>query len=665
MGFDRIGFLAVVMAAGPGCTDEGGRGTAGLTGVGSAGLSDGGDDVGDVPGDDGEDDGDGDGDGDSDSDGGDDVSFDLGQMPDVDLEVERGCHKVDFLFVIDNSGSMVDDQDNLAANFPGFIDGIQATLDEVDAYHVGVVTTDAYGHNAAGCKVLGGLVSQTGGPDSSASACGPWSDGHYMTEADDLASGFACAAKVGSGGFPIEKPMNAMEAAVRGDHGAPGACNEGFIRDDALLVVTVITDEWDGPGDPELLGSMGNAGTWYQTVVDAKGGFPENVVVISIVHSGACPPPEMAFMSGDIEPFTNMFGDNGYLGCIDDDHAALFAEATSVIEGALRKLRPARVTSHRVKVYSRGSINRGRTRNLNPTALPPCRLSSNVTSDVPKIGFDHSQRNVSPLLAVSGQSQTAVIGQPQLEPPLRLADDGAAQQRVLERALDRLGRDHLAHRGLVFGLVRLGALHRGTEVVDRVPSEVRVGDHQRDDGRRRALRVGEHHDAQLLLGHHQHARRHARQTAAVRDHRSALVVVHEPAEAVGLEVTPQRVVGAYRDQRVRDPGGCDRLGGNDLLAVDLAVLQVHEQPARHVGRRRVDRPRRPRVVDGQVDVDDVGIALLGVGRGHVLVLGEGGDARRRPRHPIGSKKRLASSASQVMPVTAWTASPATANMMLQ
>ena len=37
---------------------------------------------------------------------------------------EMGCQKVDFLFVIDNSGSMEDEQNNLINSFPGFINTI-------------------------------------------------------------------------------------------------------------------------------------------------------------------------------------------------------------------------------------------------------------------------------------------------------------------------------------------------------------------------------------------------------------------------------------------------------------------------------------------------------------------------------------------------------------
>ena len=41
----------------------------------------------------------------SDSTGADDVKFDMG-MPDAPSPTEEGCEKIDFLFVIDNSGTM-------------------------------------------------------------------------------------------------------------------------------------------------------------------------------------------------------------------------------------------------------------------------------------------------------------------------------------------------------------------------------------------------------------------------------------------------------------------------------------------------------------------------------------------------------------------------------
>lgn len=275
--------------------------------------------------------------------GDDDPKFDLGIQPDVNVEIEEGCTKVDFLFVVDNSGSMEDDQANLIANFPNFINGIQATLEDVDEYNVGVVTTDVYDNNTANCRVLGGLVVNTGGSASSNAACGPYANGsNYMTEQDNLATSFACAAQVGVSGDGIERPMNAMEAAVRGDHAGVGQCNEGFLRDDALLVLVIITDEWDGPNDPESDGSSGSATTWFDTIVAAKQGIQENIVVVTLSHinGGMCPPPDAFFNPADIQTFTEMFGENGFQGCITGDFGQIFSDATGVIEEACNNFVP-------------------------------------------------------------------------------------------------------------------------------------------------------------------------------------------------------------------------------------------------------------------------------------------------------------------------------------
>ncbi|HFE44206.1 MAG TPA: VWA domain-containing protein, partial [Nannocystis exedens] len=50
----------------------------------------------------------------------------------------EGNREVDVLFVIDNSGSMAEEQALLAANFKAFVD----ELDAVDAnYRIGIITT--------------------------------------------------------------------------------------------------------------------------------------------------------------------------------------------------------------------------------------------------------------------------------------------------------------------------------------------------------------------------------------------------------------------------------------------------------------------------------------------------------------------------------------------
>ncbi len=269
------------------------------------------------------------------------IYFDLGIIP--ESPISKGpCGKVDFLFVIDNSGSMSEEQANLVTSFPGFISAIQGSLDTVEEYNVGVITTDAYSQNTAvpGCVVLGGLVTRTGGTSSSNMVCGPYDAGaNYMTQEDDLATSFACAAQVGISGNGIERPMQAMLDAIDpvGPLAQPGACNEGFMREDALLVLVIITDEYDGMGDPEAGPSPGTPMDWYDEVVLAKAGIPENVVVVSLVNSagGPCPPASLVFDGVNIVDFTNMFGTNGLVGGVCElDYSPVFSQAVDVIDVA-------------------------------------------------------------------------------------------------------------------------------------------------------------------------------------------------------------------------------------------------------------------------------------------------------------------------------------------
>ena len=74
-----------------------------------------------------------------------------------------------------------------------------------------------------------------------------------------------------------------------------GACNEDFIRQDALLVLVIITDEDDDPPSPVGGGTPGKPEEWFDAVVGYKGGIASNVVVLTLVgtdgleHPNVCP----------------------------------------------------------------------------------------------------------------------------------------------------------------------------------------------------------------------------------------------------------------------------------------------------------------------------------------------------------------------------------------
>ncbi|HEY8374956.1 MAG TPA: vWA domain-containing protein, partial [Nannocystis sp.] len=82
-----------------------------------------------------------------------------------------GCEKVDFLFVVDNSGSMADEQMNLINSFPGFISTITQTLDAQD-YHIMAVSTDNGKGTGLMSSCVNGECNCTPAPVCCQNACG-------------------------------------------------------------------------------------------------------------------------------------------------------------------------------------------------------------------------------------------------------------------------------------------------------------------------------------------------------------------------------------------------------------------------------------------------------------------------------------------------------------
>lgn len=305
--------------------------------------------------------------GESSSSGPEDARFDVapGATTGPSPKTDEGCEKVDFLFVIDNSGSMGNEQDNLITTFPLFIDAIESELDAAQDYHIMVVDSDAWlfetcpllcitpitalpcilGGFECGvtqpfeCEdVLGAGVVHPRGLDASNQDCGFVGNGRFMTSAEpDLHAAFACAARVGTGSMvDPERPMDAMVRAVSPNSDA-ATCNAGFLRDDAILVVTFITDENDNAGD----GSSGNPAGWKTALVTAKQGNEAAIVVLGLFGDndqpgGVCG----AFGGGDgaepsprLREFVESFGDHGIAGSVcAPSYEAFFRDAIAIID---------------------------------------------------------------------------------------------------------------------------------------------------------------------------------------------------------------------------------------------------------------------------------------------------------------------------------------------
>ncbi len=152
------------------------------------------------------------------------------------------CEKMDILFVIDDSGSMGEEQANLATNFPLFVDVLNGFVSSAGLpidYHLGVTTTSVSKNWS-----IGGLI-----PDSQEGPDGALIDNEctmprkWLERDDaDVPGTFSCVAQA-VGGANEEMPLEAIRLAVR-DRVMDGQ-NAGFFRDDALLAVVVLTDEND------------------------------------------------------------------------------------------------------------------------------------------------------------------------------------------------------------------------------------------------------------------------------------------------------------------------------------------------------------------------------------------------------------------------------------
>ncbi len=140
--------------------------------------------------------------------------------------------KIDILFVVDNSGSMGNEQQSLGNNFTSFIKW--ALTLNVD-FQIGVTTTDVKKNNP-----LGG----TGGPGEL------YGSPKIMTNnTPNLETIFRQNATVGTGGSSDERGLEAARLALSPPTITTGT-NKGFLRKDASLSVIVISDEADGSSQP-------------------------------------------------------------------------------------------------------------------------------------------------------------------------------------------------------------------------------------------------------------------------------------------------------------------------------------------------------------------------------------------------------------------------------
>jgi hypothetical protein len=207
----------------------------------------------------------------------------------------EGVDKVDLLFVVDSSLSMLAEQAALTAEFPVLMTtlasgnpgegepGHNPDLPEFNpvSMHVGVITVDMGVHEQSVADLLemAGVPCDLMGEDGvmriAGDGCAPSlldaDGGRFLvfdptaTDSNEFTNDFACLAAVGAGGCFIEQQLEAVLKAITpsdspieffnntSGQGNPGGANAGFVRDGSLVAVILVTDEDDcSLADPTL-----------------------------------------------------------------------------------------------------------------------------------------------------------------------------------------------------------------------------------------------------------------------------------------------------------------------------------------------------------------------------------------------------------------------------
>ncbi len=293
---------------------------------------------------------------------------DVGWETDLGDTKPAGCKgKIDFLFVISGFYHFGGAQAQMIAAFPEFIATIESKFADFD-YHIMVVEADEiwgaeecdelcaqpacmggepccpsflgkepgelcscaekYGYpcelldQVTACDAtLGAGTVFPAGRLASNKPCKIAGGRRYMTkEQPDLLETFSCAALVGT--WDSSRVADALVAALEPEINAPGGCNEGFLRDDALLMMTLVTRTIDN--SKNLIYPW----DWYDAVVAAKNGDPDSVIAF-VIGNAECPFPDDYSCQ-----LAKMFKHHIIEEIEAPDYAPAFDKATDLVEEA-------------------------------------------------------------------------------------------------------------------------------------------------------------------------------------------------------------------------------------------------------------------------------------------------------------------------------------------
>ena len=165
---------------------------------------------------------------------------------------------LDLLFVIDNSGSMGEEQVTLASQFPLLVEALGTVEGGLPDLHLGVISTNVGtgGISIGGCSSASRPLGDDGNllTNACAGLTAPFLSDVALADGSrarnytgELSTQFACMAQLGISGCGFEQPLESMLRALQPER------NPGFVRPEANLAIVFIGDEDDcSAQDPTL-----------------------------------------------------------------------------------------------------------------------------------------------------------------------------------------------------------------------------------------------------------------------------------------------------------------------------------------------------------------------------------------------------------------------------
>jgi hypothetical protein len=233
------------------------------------------------------------------------------EYKDIPVTVNRD---LDLLFVIDNSGSMGEEQASLKANFPKFIEVLNTVQGGLPNVHIAVINSDmgTVGGPPIGIVGMGGCANS--GTDGVMRELPGQPNVRYVSDVKDdvtgtrttnytgsLANVFSQMADVGTGGCGFESHLGSMRRAL------DNPTNAGFLRPDAYLAVIIIADEDDCSLKP------GQGGAFFgQTSINdlqSYACFKASTVCDETATVGDAPGPRTNCKTNDASPTADKISD--------------------------------------------------------------------------------------------------------------------------------------------------------------------------------------------------------------------------------------------------------------------------------------------------------------------------------------------------------------------